>query len=106
MAEMAYELYNVTKRSIFINPERQREENRFMKHTNIVSDDRSCYITLTHDDNDPAMWIVRRWKKIMWFKKRISSNWFIGKEQAMTFATEMKRISEDHDNTNFTQRKQ
>ena len=77
-----------------------------MKQTRVVSDARACYITVTHDDLDPAMWIVRRWKKIMWFKKRISSTWFTGQEQAMIFATEMKRISDEQDNTHVTQRKQ
>jgi hypothetical protein len=65
------------------------------KSLTVLSNDRDCYITLMHHETDPAMWAVRRWQKILWFKKRISSNWFTGKEQAKTFAEDMKRTHDE-----------
>jgi hypothetical protein len=65
-----------------------------MKETFVISNDRDCFIELTHRDSDPSVWIVRRWTKFMWFKKRISSDWFINRSQAFAYAKEMKR---EHD---------
>jgi len=65
-----------------------------MKETFVISNDRDCFIELTHRDSDPSVWIVRRWTKSMWFKKRISSDWFINRSQAFAYAKEMKR---EHD---------
>jgi hypothetical protein len=62
-----------------------------MNHTTIISTARSCFIELTHRDSDPGLWIVRRWKKFGWFKRRLSSDWFTDQQQALAFATEMKR---------------
>jgi hypothetical protein len=62
-----------------------------MKRITTISKDRNCYIELSHYDADPGMWIVRRWKKFMWFKRRLSSNWFSDEQQARAFADEMKR---------------
>jgi hypothetical protein len=63
----------------------------------VVSTIRKSIIEVSHDDSDPGSWIVRRWKRVLWFRKRISSDWFISKEQAMEFAHEMKRTSEEND---------
>jgi len=62
-----------------------------MKDVTIISNTREYCIELTHRDSDPGLWIVRRWKKFMWFKKRISSNWFSDKQQALAFAHAMKQ---------------
>lgn len=63
----------------------------------VVSSVRKNFIEVSHDDSDPGSYIVRRWKKVLWFRKRISSDWFISKEQAMEFAQEMNRTSEKND---------
>ena len=61
-----------------------------MKNSIIISNDRNCFIDLTHHDSDPGWWIVRHWKKFLWFKKQISSDWFNDEHQAIAFASEMK----------------
>ncbi|MCX6134849.1 MAG: hypothetical protein NTU47_13635 [Ignavibacteriales bacterium] len=53
-----------------------------------------CFIELIHRNSNPTVWVVRQWKKSLWFKTLISSDWFIDAEQAMSFAKKMKR---DHD---------
>jgi len=35
--------------------------------------------------------MVNRWKKTLWFKKRISSKWFIDGKQAFAYANELRR---------------
>ena len=62
-----------------------------MKRRTIVSKNRKCFIKLLHRDSDPGVWIVQRWEKTFWFKKRISSNWFIDGSQALAFAKKMER---------------
>lgn len=61
-----------------------------MKQTLVISSDRDCRIEVTHRDSDPGMWIVRRWKNGLWFKKQVSSDWFTDREQAVAFARALK----------------
>ena len=63
--------------------------NRWQNRT-IISNIRNCFIEVLHHNADPSTWIVRRWKKFLWFKKRISSDWFINRQQAFAYAHEMK----------------
>jgi len=65
-----------------------------MKDITVISNDRDCFIELIHRDSDSGSWIVRRYTKFMWFKKRVSSHWFNDSEQAATFAHQTKK---DHD---------
>ena len=65
-----------------------------MKKSIAISKAADCFIELIHHDSNPTVWIVRRSKKNFWFKKRISSDWFIDGQQALSFAKKMKR---DHD---------
>ena len=69
--------------------------NRWPNRT-IISNIRNCFIEVLHHDADPCSWIVRRWKKILWFKKRISSDWFISRPQAFAYAHEMKQEYSRH----------
>ncbi len=62
-----------------------------MKNTTILSNVRHCFITLTHSYSDPSSWIVKRWTKLMWFKKLISTDWFNNEQQALAFANKIKR---------------
>ncbi len=62
-----------------------------MKHITVISNERDCSIELTHHDSDQSTWIVRRWKKFLWFKKQISSDWFNDERQAIAFANELKQ---------------
>jgi hypothetical protein len=36
-------------------------------------------------------WIVRVYKKMMFFRRRVSSDWFLDEQQATTFAEEIVR---------------
>ncbi|MBI4546923.1 MAG: hypothetical protein HY707_03020 [Ignavibacteriae bacterium] len=67
-----------------------------MKNITIISNARGCFIELTHHDSDPGTWIVRRWRKFLWFKKQISSHWFNDEHQAIAFAHELKREHNGH----------
>ena len=65
-----------------------------MKQVTVLLDTRDCYIELSHHDSDHGSWIVRLREKILWWKRQISSDWFIDRQQAVAFADEMKR---EHD---------
>jgi len=61
----------------------------------VISNDRGLLIEIIHRNSDPSVWIVRRWKRTLLSKRRLSSDWFIDRRQAFAFAFEMKRASED-----------
>ena len=61
-----------------------------MINTTILSNVRHCLITLTHRYSDPGSWIVKRWTKLIWFKKLISADWFNDEKQALAFAAKIK----------------
>jgi len=62
-----------------------------MNESIVISNDAGGLIKLIHRASNPTVWIVRRWKKTLWFRKQISSDWFTNGEQALAFAKEMKR---------------
>ncbi len=62
-----------------------------MNDSTVISNDRDCFIELIHRKSDSGTWIVRRWKKSLLLKKRVSSDWFIDGEQALAFAQRMKQ---------------
>jgi hypothetical protein len=61
-----------------------------MRNTTVISNVKNCFITLTHSHSDPSSWIVKRWTKLMWFKKLISTDWFNDEQQALAFANQIK----------------
>jgi len=87
------EPYTVLDQHIFIVLEAHEDHpyTILMKNITVISDLRDCFIELTHRDSDPGSWVVRRWKKFMWFRKRISSDWFADRQQALAFGNQMKR---------------
>ncbi|MDH4070244.1 MAG: hypothetical protein OEV30_07455 [Ignavibacteria bacterium] len=62
-----------------------------MKQSTIISKDRRYLIELTHRNADPGVWIVRRWKRFLGFRRRLSSDWFNDEKQALLFANRMKQ---------------
>jgi hypothetical protein len=62
-----------------------------MDETTIIENTRACHVEVTHRDSDPGTWIIRRWKKFLWFRKQVSTDWFSDKQQALAFANEIKR---------------
>ena len=62
-----------------------------MKQVTVLFHTEDCFIELIHRDSDPSSWIVRRWKKFLWFKRRLSSDWFNDRQQALAFVDETKR---------------
>lgn len=50
-------------------------------------------VVLLNRDSDPSMWILNVYKNILFFKKKIESYWFNGREDAERFAEEyLKKI--------------
>jgi hypothetical protein len=66
-----------------------------MENRTVISNARACFVEVMHHDSDPGSWIVNRWVKSLLFKKRISSNWFIDKQQAFAFANELRQAHEE-----------
>ena len=65
-----------------------------MKESTVISALPACFIELIHRRSNPTMWIVKRYRKRLWFKKQLSSHWFIDGQQALAFAQTMKRTHE------------
>lgn len=68
-----------------------------MKESIIISRAAECFIELIHRESNPTVWIVRRWKKNLWIKKLITSDWFTDGQQAQSFADRMKRDYDRND---------
>lgn len=47
-------------------------------------------IEILNRDSDPTMWIVSVYKKVLFFKKKIVSEWFSSKIDALEFANNIK----------------
>lgn len=47
-------------------------------------------IEILNRDSDPTMWIVSVSKQILFFKKKIVSEWFSSKADALEFANTIK----------------
>ena len=62
-----------------------------MSKTTIISNAAGCYIQVIHNDSNPTVWIVKRSKKFLGFKKTISSDWFTNGQNALEFAKKLKR---------------
>jgi hypothetical protein len=62
----------------------------------IISNSRDCFIEVINRDVDPSSWIVRRSKKLLWFKRRVSSDWFLNRQQAFAFAEKMREECSEH----------
>lgn len=67
-----------------------------MKSVTVISNSRGCLIELTHRSSDPGSWIVTRWARFLWFRKRVSSDWFNDEQQALQFANKLKREDDGH----------
>jgi hypothetical protein len=65
------------------------------KHVTIISNARDCFIEVIHPEAAQANWIVRRWKKGLVFKKRISSDWFLERQQAFEYAKKLQKQCEE-----------
>lgn len=50
-------------------------------------------VVLVNRDSDPSMWILNVYKNILFFKKKIESYWFNGREDAERFAEEYLKKS-------------
>lgn len=59
----------------------------------ILSNDSGCCIELLHYAYDPSVWIIRRSKKVLWFRLNASTFWFYDKKNALTFA---RKQADDH----------
>ncbi|HEY6953466.1 MAG TPA: hypothetical protein VI758_13755 [Bacteroidota bacterium] len=66
-----------------------------MKKRTVIMSGRDCFVEVMHHLSDPNSWVVNRWQGMMFFRTRISSNWFIDKQQAFTFAGALRRAHEE-----------
>jgi hypothetical protein len=48
-------------------------------------------VTLTHDSGDPAVWIVRTWRKALLGRRCVESRWFNVSSQANAYAEAVAR---------------
>lgn len=70
---------------------KEKEESKVGRSTIVIADNGGYLIEVTNRTADPGPWIVRRWKRVLWFRKRISSDWFLDRDEAVAFAKKMKR---------------
>jgi hypothetical protein len=82
------------------------EVNNRRENRTVVSNLQDCFIEVLHRDADSHLWMVRRFKKVLWFKKRISSDWFVNRQQAFIFANAMKGKYYKHHHIHDTKEKQ
>lgn len=59
----------------------------------ILTNENGCCIELLHHSYDPCLWIIRRSRKVLWFRWNRSLYWFYDKQNALRFAA---RQAEDH----------
>ncbi len=52
----------------------------------ILSDRNECYLTLSHNTEDPSTWILRRWKPGLFGKRMTLARWFLTEDQAEDYA--------------------
>jgi hypothetical protein len=72
----------------------------------IVPSDNRYVIELTQTPGNGSPWTVRVFKKTLFFRKRISSDWFLNGDQARRFAEQIARnISEGSTIENLRTRK-
>jgi hypothetical protein len=62
-----------------------------MSSRTVVSSHRNCFIELLNFSMDPNVWIVRKSKKFLLFKRQVRAFRFIDQDQARTFAERMKK---------------
>ncbi len=71
-----------------------------------VPSDKKYSIELTQTSGNGAPWMVRVYKKSLFWRKRISSDWFLNGDQAKRFADQIARsISEGSAIENLRNRK-
>lgn len=51
-------------------------------------------VRILHYDDDPTSWIVRKYKKQLWWKKRTCSVWFNDENQALKYVKKLKEKCE------------
>jgi hypothetical protein len=61
-----------------------------------ISAGNSYVISLDQIDGDGGPWIVRLYRKVLLFRRRVSSDWFLDADQAKKFADQLARSLSDH----------
>ncbi len=61
------------------------------KFETVVHTQPACLITLFHDPDDHMSWIVRKWKKQLFWKKCLISRWFSTRGQAEEYIARLVR---------------
>ncbi|MFZ1730921.1 MAG: hypothetical protein WBQ23_11515 [Bacteroidota bacterium] len=58
-----------------------------------LSDHKDCYLTLSHNTEDPSTWIIRRWKSGLFGKRMTLARWFLTQGQAEAYAAKLVKES-------------
>lgn len=61
-----------------------------MNEQRIIAESNEILVDILHRLEDPGVWIVRHWKKILWFKRKMSFHWFNNEQQAVVFAKTLR----------------
>ena len=56
----------------------------------VISNSGNKEVVLVNRESDPISWIVYVYKKILFFKKRIASYWFVSRQEAEEYAANYK----------------
>ncbi len=59
-----------------------------------LSESADCNLTLYHDPEDPLSWVLKKWKKQLFWKRCELSRWFATREQAEAYAEKLIRASQ------------
>ena len=59
-------------------------------------------ITLYHDPEDPLSWVLRKWKKQLFWRKCTLNRWFITRDQAERYAAQL--VKDDRRGINGSQK--
>lgn len=60
------------------------------KFETVLTDSSGCNITLSHDPDDPLSWIVRKYRKQLFWRRCELSRWFNTRAQAEDYAASLE----------------
>jgi hypothetical protein len=58
----------------------------------VISDNPDCRIVLLHYTDDPSAWIIRKWVRKGFLRRRTESKWFNSRDLAEVYA---RKLSSD-----------
>lgn len=59
----------------------------------VIANSKNHYIVLSNQVSDPSVWVLKIYKKILFFKKKVFSYWFNNEKQATEYANEYLKLN-------------